>query len=80
MRLPSSSRIAGSTVSDTVAAIAATTRPAYPMERTASSGKNSRPDNATATVTAEKATVRPAERMVAATAGPVAAPAANSSR
>ena len=58
----------------------ATLAPAIPIERAKPSGKTVSVASATATVAAEKATVRPAVAIVARTAARGSAPPASSSR
>ena len=79
-RGPSAARIAGSSVSETSAAISAHATPPTPIEYRKRSGKTSRAASAAATVTDENSTVRPAVAIVARRAGPVSSPRSSSSR
>jgi hypothetical protein len=79
-RGPRTASIAGSTVSDTAAAVSATSTPPYPIEnRNRRSNTISEP-MAAATVMALNSTVRPAVRIVRRSASDVSTPFASSSR
>ena len=79
-RGPSTASRAGSTVSDTTAAVSATSRPPTPIENRKRRSNTISDAIAAATVTALNATVRPAVRSVARSASLVSEPVASSSR
>ncbi len=79
-RWPSTARIAGSTITDAIAARNTTATPAYANERRYVTGNSSSASSEIITVAALNATVRPAVCIVRPTATFVDAPSASSSR
>jgi len=79
-RRPSTASSAGSTVRLASIATATAATPPMPIDRRNICGKISSPDNASATVTPETATVRPAVAIVRDSASDVVCPWSNSSR